>query len=173
MFFQIGFSERQEIGLLLIAPNGNCWIDFVMVPSHNIKEFYFRTNFARASSISVHELFTSQCNYSWAAKIFNYISIVIPDVAVNPHNLLRPGIPIRVKDFYTKRYDESWLLSINKNYDPNSQNKLKVYASIKNVFAVENYVLALPMMKRRHFTTTYKLASPRYWDREIYPPNDT
>ena len=44
------------------------------------------------------------------------------------------------------------LLSINKKYDPNSQNKLKMYASIKNVFAIENYVLALPMMKCRHFT---------------------
>ena len=109
-------------------------------------------DFACASSTFLYELFTSQCNYSWAAKMFNLISIVFPDVTVNPHNLFRPGIPIRVKDFYTKRYDESWLLSINKNYDPNSQNKLKMYASIKNVFAVENYVLALPMMKCRHFT---------------------
>ena len=121
----------------------------------------------------LHELFTSQCNYSWAAKIFNLISIVFPDVAVNPHNLFRPGIPIRVKDFYNKRYDESWLLSINKNYDPNSQNKLKMYASIKNVFAVENYVLALPMMKRRHFTkpriSSHRLAIETTWRRYTRP----
>ena len=148
------------------------WVNYV-------KHCYTRPvhNFARASSTSVHELFTSQCNYSWAAKIFNCISIVIPDVAVNPHNLLHPGIPIRGKDFYTKRYDESWLLSINKNYDPNSQNKLKVYASIKNVFAVENYVLALPMMKRMHFTklriSSHRLAieTGRY-TRQMTPKNE-
>ena len=134
-------------------------------------------NFARASSISLHELFTSQCNHSWAAKIFYLICIVFPDVAVNPHNLFRPGIPIRVKDFCTKRYDESWLLSINKNYDPNSQNKFKMYAYIKNVFAVENYVLALPMMKRRH-NTKLRISSHRIaietgrYTRPITPKNE-
>ena len=58
MFFQIGFSERQEIGLLLNAPNGNCWIDFVMVPNHNIKEFYFRT---KQTSIKQREVTKAKC----------------------------------------------------------------------------------------------------------------
>ena len=45
-----------------------------------------------------------------------------------------------------------WLSSINKGYSPNKPNKLKVYASIKKSFSLENYVSCYNIAKRRNFT---------------------
>ena len=57
-----------------------------------------------------------------------------------------------VQDNYMSRYQQGWISCINKEFYPNLPNKLKSYASFKTTFSMENYVLSLPISKRRSFT---------------------
>ena len=52
------------------------------------------------------------------------------------------------------KYQRAWLSSINKGYNPNKPNKLKVYASIKKSFSLENNVSCYNIAKQRNFTNT-------------------
>ena len=70
----------------------------------------------------------------------------------NENALHHPALPLYVQEHSMLKYKRAWLPSINKGYNPNKPNKLKVYASIKKSFSLENYVSCYNIAKRRNFT---------------------
>ena len=74
------------------------------------------------------------------------------DVEFSPNVLFHPAVARIVQDHYMSRYQQAWISCINKEFNPNLPNKLKSYVSFKTTSSMENYVLSLPISKRRSFT---------------------
>ena len=73
-------------------------------------------------------------------------------IELQSNALFHPALPAFVKNHFTSKYVQAWLMAINKNYEPSNQNKLRTYASFKTTFGMENYVLSLKLPDRRQFT---------------------
>ena len=95
-------------------------------------------NFARASSTPMMDDSHLQQNFMW--------------VELQSNALFHPALPAYVKNHFTSKYVQAWLMAINKNYEPSHQNKLRIYASFRTTFGMGNYVLSLKLPDRRQFT---------------------
>ena len=113
-----------------------------------------------------------QQNFMWSSKISNFINeiFVAHVVELQEYALFHPALPAYVKNHFTSKYVQAWLMAINKNYEPSNQNKLGTYASFKNTFGMENYVLSLKLSDRRQFTKLRISSHHLNRDWQIYPP---
>ena len=111
-------------------------------------------NFSRASLSGLCDYTTYSPYRNWSSKIYDVISFVYCgfDVVFNENALHHPALPLYVQEHSMLKYKRAWLSSIYKGYNPNKPNKLKVYASIKKSFSLENYVSCYNIAKRRNFT---------------------
>ena len=64
----------------------------------------------------------------WSSKIYDVISSVYCGfgVGLNENALHHPALPLYVQEHSKLKYRRTWLLSINKGYNPNKPNKLEV-----------------------------------------------
>ena len=111
-------------------------------------------NFTRASLSGLCDYTTCSPYRSWSSKIYDVISSVYCefDVLFNENALHHPALPLYVQEHPMLKYQRTWLSSINKGFNPNKPNKLKVYASIKKSFSLQSYVSCYNIFKRRNFT---------------------
>ena len=88
-------------------------------------------NFSRLSRLCDDSTCSPYKN--WSSKIYDVISSVYCgfDVVFNENALHHPALPLYVQEHSMLKYQRAWLSSINKGYNPNKPNKLKVYASNK------------------------------------------
>ena len=109
-------------------------------------------NFAHASLNPADNIKVDSTN--WSSKMKNVIisSFQGKDVEFSPNVLFHPVVARIVQDHYMSRYQQAWISCINKEFNPNLPNKLESYASFKTTYSMENYVLSLPISKRRSFT---------------------
>ena len=100
-------------------------------------------DFTRASLSGLCDYTTCSPYRNWSSKIYDVISSVYCgfDVLFNENALHHPALSLYVQEHSMLKYQRACLSSINKGYNPNKPNKLKVYASIKKKsFSLENYM---------------------------------
>ena len=70
---------------------------------------------------------------NWSSKIYDVISLAYCgfDVVFNENALHHPALSLYVQEHSMLKYRRAWLSSINKGYNPNKPNKLKVYAGFE------------------------------------------
>ena len=129
-------------------------------------------NFARASSAPMMDDSDLQQNFMWSSKISNFINevFVAHGVELQSNALFHPALPAYVKNHFTSKYVQAWLMAINKNYEPSNQNKLRTYASFKTTFGMENCVISKITRSSPIHKATDKFPSCRNRDWQIYPP---
>ena len=111
-------------------------------------------NILKLSLPTLPEFLDKPIGLTWASKVQSLISTSISKLGSNlsVETLYNPALPSHIQGDFASMYRQSWINSINKNFDVSKQNKLRTYALFKSSFAIENYVLNQRKAKRRQFT---------------------
>ena len=111
-------------------------------------------NILKLSLPTLPEFLDKPIGLTWASKVQSLISTSISKLGSNlsVETLYNPALPSHIQGDFASMYRQSWINSINKNFDISKQNKLRTYALFKSSFAIENYVLNQRKAKRRQFT---------------------
>ena len=115
-------------------------------------------DFTRASLSGLCDYASCTPYRNWSSKIYDVISSVYCgfDVVFNENALRHPALPLYVQEHSMLKYQKAWLPSINKGYNPNKPNKLKVYASIKKIILTrELYMPHVTMLPNEGILLNY------------------
>ena len=111
-------------------------------------------SFLKISLISNNPAADELEQFSWRSRLLQTLEvsnlIAYPDVPLL--SLFHSDIGTECRNRLSSLYIQGWRDSIDKIGNQSTGHKLQTYSKIKDYFGMENYILLLPVAKRRHFT---------------------
>ena len=111
-------------------------------------------SFLKKSLISNNPAADELEQFSWRSRLLQTLEVsnlvAYPDVPFL--SLFHSDIGTECQNRLSALYIQGWRDSIDKIGNQFTGHKLQTYSKIKDYFGMENYILLLPVAKRRHFT---------------------
>ena len=94
-------------------------------------------------------IWSTKSNVSWTSYVYNILKLLgLDEVWENQGCFLENVNSASIHSALHGKYSQAWLNHISKD----SPNKLLNYSTFKNDFKLENYILTIPLEKRRNLT---------------------
>ena len=111
-------------------------------------------SFLKKSLISSNPAADESEQFSWRSRLLQTLEvsnlISYPDVPLL--SLFHSNIGTEYQNRLSALYIQGWRDSIDKIGNQSTDHKLQTYSKTKDYLGMENYVLLLPVAKRRHFS---------------------